>query len=181
MKTMNEKTKCMLTMGLLAVFMVMFAGEASAKPDWTSVKYTKWYVKKNPNKTIDDKDYLEVIMWFDISNNSKDGHIITAIFDKSISYDILVKVYVNFNGWNTYDFTRKNSFKISTPQKVELYPGQSTPFSVSISAENLVLNRHFFGFSWKMFNQGLLGMNSNTAPKLQINSWDIDFQVSSKK
>jgi hypothetical protein len=169
---MKRKTQFALTVVLLAVFAAVFAGEAMAKPNWVTVKYTGAALRTNKDKKIDDKNYRSLVLKFDIINNSKSGDIMTSIYDRNINWKGVFSIpdigfYHNSPSWNV-GYTMKGA----NPIKGEWYPGQVYKYEHSVPLGLLIKASD----GWKLTNEGSL-----KGFKFKLGEWSLDFQVQSHK
>lgn len=161
---------------LLAFFAAAFVGEAQAKPSWVSVKYktAKLIVQKGKKDT--DKNYLRLELTFGITNNSKSGDIITAIYDKKIGWSGVL-IAADYGGKPGFSIGYKGDFP--TPNKGEWYPGQTYDYKTSVPL-GLIISDNTVKESrlghWHAFNKSLLRKFG-----FKMNKFFLDFQVRSKK
>jgi hypothetical protein len=176
-------SKYALTVLLLAACLLSLAGEAAAKPDWVTVKYTGASLQTQKGKNNDDKNYRRLVMKFDIINNSKNGDVITAIYDRNISWSGVFTInqmerkvtnatWPN-EGWVPASWNVKYSMKGTDPYKGEWFPGQVYKYEHSVPLGTLI--KPYDG-SWKMTNEATKrGFN------FKFTNWSLDFQVQSHK
>ena len=103
---------------LVCVLAALWAVPANAYPKWVGIKGRPWAVVRNEKqKDPNANDYKLLRMPVTYTNNSKDK-IITAIFNKTISFSCKFGIDVVTQAYNS-------TTKWSTVNKLELYPGQS--------------------------------------------------------
>jgi hypothetical protein len=183
---MKRKLQFALTMFLLAVFAAAFAGEAMAKPDWVTVKYTGAALQTQKGKKDDDKNYRRLVLKFDIINNSKNGDVITAIYDRNINWSGVFTVnqmyrkeeYVGMTSqtqmvWKSASWNVAYKMKGTEPYKGEWYPGQVYQYEHSVPLGTLI--KPYDG-SWKKTNEA-----TKRGFGFKFNKWSLDFQVASHK
>jgi hypothetical protein len=181
---MKGKVKFAFAAVLLAAFVTMFAGEVPAaqlkRPDWVGVKYTGYELRRNSKiKDIKDPHYWFLVLKFDIINNSKDGRIMTAIFDRTLSWN---GVLSDLDNWNLYNgmprYNLKRFIEGTKPYKGEWYPGQTYKYNDVATLGNLIGRLDYN--RWEAFNQRL-GKGYGKGHDFKLDKYSIDFQVSSKK
>jgi hypothetical protein len=172
-----------LTMLVLAIFVFAFADEALAKPDWVTVKYTGVSLRTQKGKKDDDKNYQRLVLKFDIINNSKNGDILTAIYDRNInwsgtftlpkmSWEVSNATWPN-EGWIPASWNVAFKMKGADPYKGEWFPGQVYKYEHSVSLGSLIKS---YDGSWKKTNEAAKrGFN------FKFDKWSLDFQVQSHK
>ncbi|WP_367337250.1 hypothetical protein [Aminivibrio sp.] len=82
---MRGKNRFGLLTGIAVLMLLAFASAALAKPDWVTVKYTGCKLSTRKNTKVTDGNHRTLVLYFDIINNSKNGDIITAIYDRKIA------------------------------------------------------------------------------------------------
>jgi hypothetical protein len=164
---MKGKVKFAVAAVLMAVFVAAFAAEALAYPSWITVKYTGSTLRYVKNKKVSDGNYLCLVHKFDIINNSKKGDILTAIYNRNISWNgelNLTKLYAD-------PFKVKYAMKGTSPYKGEWYPGQTYKYEHSVPLNSLIKPIR----DWKFTNEAAAkGCN------FKMGRWKLDFQVASK-
>ena len=171
---------------LLAIFATLFlADEAAAKPNWVTVKYTGASILTTKNTKIGDANHYRLKLKFDVVNNSKNGDIITAVFDRQISYNgtfIITKmepdydkpeVYGSGYPWKSARWKVKyGPKKFTNPDKGEWYPGQIYKYEIAVDLKSLIKPKG----NWKTTNEALKrGFN------FKPDGWNFDFQVQSHR
>ena len=182
---MKGKVKFVVTALMLAVFVATFAVEALAanKPNWVTVRYTGAFMRTNKNTENTDGNHRSLVLKFDIINNSKDGRIMTAIYDRTISWNGVLTIhdlkreeagtpmnpsyYRSPMSWNV-----KHSMKGANPFKGEWYPGQVYKYELVIPLNSLIKPYE----NWQTTNE-----QSKKKFGFKLDKWSLDFQVSSKK
>ena len=164
---------------LLTFFVASFVGEVQARPGWVSVKYksAKLIIQKGKKST--DKNYLRLELTFGITNNSKSGDIMTAIYNKKVSWSgRLVDVY---DMGTEYPVGYSGNFP--NPNKGEWYPGQtydyktSVPLGLVIKESAISKTRGSWNRgSWKNLNEALVKKWA-----FKMSKFFLDFQVRSKR
>ncbi|MDR1510196.1 MAG: hypothetical protein LBS53_11215, partial [Synergistaceae bacterium] len=183
MKMELRKMRFALFAALLTAFVFASARVSEAKPDWVAVKYTGAYLQTQKGKKEDDKNYRRLVMKFDIINNSKNGDVITAIYDRNINWSGVFtinqmewgKVYaggvVEMDGWKSASWNVAYKMKGTEPYKGEWYPGQVYKYEHSVPLGALIKP---YGGSWKKTNEATKrGFN------FKFTKWSLDFQVKS--
>jgi hypothetical protein len=185
MEKISVLMKRALTALMLAVCLFSLAGEAAAKPDWVTVKYTGASLQTQKGKNIDDKNYRRLVMKFDIINNSKNGDVITAIYDRNINWSGVFTINQMessteyfFDGndsttWKPASWNVQYKMKGADPYKGEWYPGQIYKYEHSVSLGALIKP---YNGSWKQTNEA-----TKRGFGFKFNNWSLDFQVQSHK
>ena len=183
---MKGKVKFVVTALMLAVFVATFAVEALAanKPNWVTVKYTGAFMRTTKNTKNTDGNHRSLVLKFDIINNSKDGRIMTAIYDRTISWNGVLTI----NGlvpeamdlslhpkyrYKPASWNVKFSMNGTNPYKGEWYPGQVYKYEHIIPLKSLIKP---YNGDWVKTNE-----QSKEKPGFKLDKWSLDFQVSSKK
>ena len=170
---MKINAKVLLLSLFIAVAVVASASLAEAKPGWvkTSVK-SIILVKCNPNADINKPGYWCLIVKVNHINQSKEGRIITQMYDKSINATFSLAVW-----GTTYNVTRSSKFTAVTDVD-KGYPGQTYEHSYRFP-----LNDKFWlekldptYRQWKSVNNKLAD-----AKQLKVKSFVYDFQIRSTK
>jgi hypothetical protein len=162
------------------------AGELWANPDWVEVKYTGWTVRTVKGKGATTGGHLRLVLKFNITNRSKKGDIITAIYDRKITWNgtasVPTLVYRSRSGYSPEESmiieaikynNLKYSGSFSEPIKGEWYPGQTYKYELSVNMNKLIKPTE----SWKATNDGWKRDNSKFAMK----KYSFNFQVRSHR
>ena len=170
------KTCSFLAASLLAVcFLLVPAAEAKKYPDWISVRYVGYTVQVQKGTTENDSGHLRLVLHFDITNNNKNGRIMTAIFDRSITWNGEIKQGPNIS---KVGFV----FRGTSPYKGEWYPGQSYRYKHEVNIRQLnYVGGQSGKFStpyWNALNRGLKTKNSLYG--FIMRAFNLDFQISSR-
>ena len=175
---MTLRTKNLLA-AALAVFCILAIAQTSfaRSPKWVEARITPSLVVigKDKNKP----GYLGIKVVITHKNISKDGKIITAIYNKKLKFTA---------GVDTYSI-RKHAFSrelvSSKVNKCEVYPGASINLNyiIPIDAQSMkALQGTFGGDSWKMTNDDIL-RNARTADEFRKvfkdRKWNYAFDVKS--
>ncbi len=182
---MREKKRFGLFTGIAVLLLLAFASAALAKPDWVTVKYTGTQLRKQKNTKVGDGNHLLLVHKFDIINNSKNGDIITAIFDRKIRWNGVFTI-VQMTSTTQYFFDGKNSttwkpahwnvkfgMTGTNPYKGEWYPGQVYKYEHTIPLNKLI--KPYDG-SWKTTNEAAFKKFN-----FKFDKWSLDFQVRSHR
>lgn len=183
---MKKATRFAVLVLLLTVLAAAFADEAAAKPNWVTVKYTGTVLRKAKNTKAGDGNHLQLVHKFDIVNNSKNGDVMTAIYDRKISWNgvfTITKMEIGkthqgpSSSWKDPDKPASWNVKFSMtgtdPYKGEWYPGQVYKYEHSVPLNKLV--KPYDG-SWQRTNEAALkGFN------FKFEKWSFDFQIQSHK
>ena len=171
-----------LLAGITVLFLLVFASAALAKPDWVTVKYTGCRLVAVKNTKVTDSNHRKLVLYFDVINNSKEGDIITAIYNRDISYTGVFTIHkmkwgtiygvVESQGWKPESWNVSYAGKFSKPEKGEWYPGQVYKYDISVPLNDLIKPKD----NWKMINEGASKGFSFKAEKLFF-----DFGVQSHK
>lgn len=158
---MMKKKRVGLSAGIGLLFLLLFSSAALAKPDWVSIKYTGCRLLTVKNTEVTDGNHRKLVLYFDVINNSKDGDIITAIYDRKISYSGVFTIHkmewglvqnggIESQGWKPASWNVSYSGKFSNPEKGEWYPGQVYKYDISVTLNKLIKPRG----NWKKTNEG---------------------------
>lgn len=143
------------------LFLLLFASAALAKPDWVTVKYTGCKLVTVKNTKVTDANHRKLVLYFDVINNSKNGDIITAIYDRTIKYKGVFTItqmewgtvylggVVESKGWKPASWNISYSGKFSNPEKGEWYPGQVYKYDISVPLNKLIKPKE----NWKTTNE----------------------------
>jgi hypothetical protein len=183
---MKKETRFALSVILLAVMAVAFADTAMAKPDWVTVKYTGVSLRKQEKTKPGDGNHLRLVLKFDIVNNSKKGDVMTAIYDRKISWNgafTINKMEIGktnqgpSSSWKDPDkpasWNVKYSMTGTEPYKGEWYPGQVYKYEHSVPLNKLI--KPYDG-NWQRTNEAAFKDFS-----FKFEKWSFDFQVQSHK
>ena len=175
---MTLRTKNLLA-AALAVFCILAIAQTSfaRSPKWVEARITPSLVVigKDKNKP----GYLGIKVVITHKNISKDGKIITAIYNKKLK--LTAKVHAgDIRG---HAFSRK--LVSSKVNKCEVYPGQSINLNyiIPIDAQSMkALQSNYGGDSWEYTNRELL-INAKTPDgfkkSFRDRAWTYDFDVKS--
>jgi hypothetical protein len=180
---MKKATRFAVLVLLLTVLAAAFADEAAAKPNWVTVKYTGTVLRKAKNTKAGDGNHLQLVHKFDIVNNSKNGDVMTAIYDRKISWNGVFTItemewkqtpatWPN-EGWVPASWNVKFSMTGTNPYKGEWYPGQVYKYEHSVPLNKLI--KPYDG-SWQKTNGAALKKFG-----FKFGKWNLDFQVQSHK
>ena len=180
-----RKTRFVIAAMLIAVFLTAFAHVSEAKPGWVTVKYMGASLRTQEGKKDDDKNYRRLVLKFDIINNSKNGDVITAIYDRNINWSGVFTIKQmesnteyffdgnNSTTWKPASWNVAYKMKGTEPYKGEWYPGQVYKYEHTVPLGALI--KPYDG-SWKKTNEATKrGFN------FKFNKWSLDFQVASHK
>jgi hypothetical protein len=173
---------------LIAAFLTAFAHISEAKPNWVTVKYTGASLRKNKKEGINssNKNYLILAVKFDIINDSKNGDIITAIYDRNLNWNGVFTVtemyrkeeHIGMSSqtqmvWKPASWNVKSSFKGTEPYKGEWFPGQVYKYEHTV----------FLGSLIKPYNGDWKATNEQAFKKFgfKLEKFSLDFQVASHK
>jgi hypothetical protein len=181
---MRGKNRFGLLAGLAVLLLLAFASAALAKPGWVSVKYTGCKLLTGKNTKVTDGNHRKLVLYFDVINNSKSGDIITAIYDRKISYKGVFTIHkmeqglvqngvIQSQGWRPATWNVSYSGKYTNPIKGEWYPGQVYKYDVSVPLNKLIKP---FGGNWKKTNEAA-SRGFNFKPE----KLSFDFEVRSHK
>ena len=176
---MKKERQFVLPALLLAALLLVFAGEAAAKPDWVTVKYTGTSLRRQQNRQDTSGNHLLLVHKFDIINSSKNGDILTAIYDRKISWsgkftilDIDMVDDEEESGdpvtWNV-----RFSFNGTNPIRGEWYPGQVYKYEQTTPLSRLIRP---YEEDWKLTNRAAF-KNFN----FKFEKLSFDFQVTSHR
>jgi hypothetical protein len=178
---MKKETRFVLPALLLAAALFIFAGEAAAKPDWVTVKYTGTALRRQQNSRDTSGNYLLLVHKFDIINSSKNGDILTAIYDRKISWAgkfTITDIDMDDDEeeddsadpvtWNV-----KFSINGTNPIKGEWYPGQVYKYEQTTPLSRLIRP---YEDDWKLTNRAAF-KNFN----FKFEKLSFDFQVASHR
>ncbi len=170
---MREKKRFALFTGIAALLLLAFASAALAKPDWVTVKHTGTQLRKQKNTTVGDGNHLRLVLKFDIINNSKNGDIITVIFDRKISWNGVFTIPDYPGTMESPSWKVKFSMTGTNPYKGEWYPGQVYKYEHTIPLSKL----------FKPYNGNWRKTNESAFKKFRFkfDKWSLDFQVRSHK
>jgi hypothetical protein len=185
-KHLLENIKYSWLLMVVLIFVFMTAGEAWAKPNWVGVKFTGWSVRVQKGQKITSGNYLHLVLKFDIKNNSKSGDIITAIYNRKISWKgnatIPALVYRQRSGYSVEESTTIENVSLKNlhysmtgakPYKGEWYPGQVYKYEHTIPLSKIIKPVG----SWKNTNTGW----RKKGAKFAMKEYSLDFQVRTKK
>ncbi|MDR1580177.1 MAG: hypothetical protein LBS35_07450 [Synergistaceae bacterium] len=159
---------------LLAIFAALsFADEAAAKPNWVTVKYTGSALRKNKDRKLEDGNYYSLVLKFDIINNSNSGEILTAIYNRKISWNGVFTIPDVGSRHEQLRHDVKYSMNGKEPYKGEWYPQEVYKYEHSVPL-NRIITQPYYG--WEVYNKGL-----KEGYKFKLDKWSLDFQVRSKK
>jgi hypothetical protein len=171
---------------VLVILVLLSAEDLLAKPNWVGVKYTGWSVQVQKGHKITDGNYLRLVLKFDIINKSKNGDIITSIYNRKIKWTgnstIPILVYRQRSGYSVEESMVIEDIKFpnlhysmegNSPYKGEWYPGQVYKYVHSIPLSKLIKPAG----NWKNTNEGWKRKKS----KFALKSYTLDFQVQSHK
>jgi hypothetical protein len=182
---MKKETRFALLVMLLAVLISAFVGEATAKPGWVTVKYTGTALRKQKNTKESDGNHLRLIHKFDIINNSKNGDVMTAIYDRTMSWNGVFTIKEmessteyffdgnNSTTWKPANWDVKFNMTGTEPYKGEWYPGQVYKYEHSVPLNKLI--KPYDG-SWQKTNERAFKKYG-----FKFGQWSLDFQVQSHK
>ena len=177
---MREKNRLGLFAGIALLLLLAFSSAALAKPDWVTVKYTGTQLRKQKNTKIGDGNHLLLVHKFDIINNSKNGDIITAIYDRKIRWNgvftiLEIKSPPNHYPatWQSPSWNVKYSMTGTNPFKGEWYPGQVYKYEHSVPLKKLI--KPYDG-NWKKTNEAAVKKF-----RFKFDKCSLDFQVRSHK
>lgn len=166
---------------LAAVLALVFASAAWAKPEWISVKYTGCKIVTAKNTKVTDGNHRKLVLYFDVINNSKSGEIITAVYDRKISYKGPFTINqmewgtihgpVGTQGWKPVTWNISYSGHFTNPEKGEWYPGQVYKYDITIPLNKLIKP---YG-DWKKTNEAVMKSFSFKP------TWSFDFSVRSHR
>jgi hypothetical protein len=170
---MNGKVKFALTAVLLAVFAVGFAGEALARPDWISCSYTPSLVVTG--KDASKSDYYSVKIVVEYKNNSKQGKVITKIFDKTLTFS----AGVSNPKFKMNKTSVKGTIKSSKVNDCgEIYPGQTYSLAYFIPVSSFKLTSYYNNYTLKDINEEI--RNRGVKSFFPNRQYTHDFQVHAK-
>ena len=174
------KTCSFLAASLMAVcFLFVPVAEAKKYPDWVSVKYTGYSVRTQKGTNIKDPNHLIIALHFDITNNNKNGRVMTAIFDRDISWRGEIR-----SGIMPMPIQASFRIKGTNPYKGEWYPGQTYKYTTSVGFSGLSLigndgtSLRLSSGQWEYMNRGFVANNGSA--RFALKSFSLDFQVSSR-
>ena len=121
---MRAEKKFGLFTGIAVLLLLAFSSAALAKPDWVTVKHTGTQLRKQKNTTVGDGNHLLLVHKFNIINNSKNGDIITVIFDRKISWNGVFTIPDYPGTMESPSWKVNFSMTGTKPYKGEWYPGQ---------------------------------------------------------
>lgn len=127
MKSIMKKLGNGFTVMILTLFGILaLSQEALAKPNWVANPYSYKIIKVGKDKN--KPGYYAIKFSIGHKNNSKQGKIITSIFDKTL------KVYFTIDHLGRLGDKCNFSIiqKASKVNKVEIYPGQSTNLTYTV-------------------------------------------------
>lgn len=173
--------KRLLLLTATAVLLLLSASAALARPDWVTVKYTGCKVITTKNTKVTDGNHRRLVLYFDVINNSKSGDIITAIYDRKISYkgSFVINqmewgtIYgpVETQGWKSAAWNISYSNHFTNPEKGEWYPGQVYKYDITVPLNKLIKPKD----NWQKTNEAVIkGFSFNP-------TWSFDFSVRSHK
>jgi len=170
---MRGKNRFGLLTGIAVLMLLAFASAALAKPGWVTVKYTGTQLRKQKNTTTGDGNHLLLVHKFDIINNSKNGDILTAIYDRKIRWNGVFTIPDIPGTTESPTWNVKFSMSGSNPYKGEWYPGQVYKYE-----HHVPLNKLFkpYGGSWKKTNEAAFKKF-----RFKFDKWSLDFQVRSHR
>ena len=175
---MTLRTKNLLA-AALAVFCILALAQTSfaGAPKWVEARVTPSLVVIGKDKT--KPGYLGIKVVATHKNNSKDGKIITAIFNKHL------KLTAKGQAGDIMGHAFSRSITSSKVNKCEVYPGQSINLNyiIPIDAQSMkTLKSYYTGGSWENINNGML-RNGKTPEgfkkTFQNRAWTYDFEVKS--
>ena len=177
---MTGRKRCAL-LATAAALLLVFAPMALAKPDWVTVKYTGCKIVTTKNTKVTDGNHRRLVLYFDVINNSKSGEIITAVYDRKISYKGVFTINqmewgtiygpVETQGWKPVSWNISYSGRFTNPEKGEWYPGQVYKYDITIPLSTLIKP---YG-DWKKTNEAVMRSFSFKP------TWSFDFSVQSHK
>ncbi len=180
---MRGKNRLVLLAGITVLFLLVFASAALAKPDWVSVKYTGCRLVAVKDTKVTDSNHRKLVLYFDVINNSKEGDIITAIYNRDISYTGAFTIPkmkwgtirysgVESEGWESASWNVHSSGKFSNPEKGEWYPGQVYKYYFSVFLNTLIKPKD----NWKKTNEAV-----TRGFQFKLEKYFFDFGVQSHK
>ncbi|MDO4839964.1 MAG: hypothetical protein Q3990_04750 [Desulfovibrionaceae bacterium] len=129
-----------------------FAQESCAAPKWIEISYSRPTLQI-VGKDISKPGYLALRVSVHHENKSKNGEIITAIFDKKLKLDYIMDRYLPPNTKNECT-ARVQSSMVS---KMHLYPGQkvSLHYLLPITQKGKITS------NWRWLNEKILSDYKN--------------------
>lgn len=118
--TLNKLNACLAVI-LFTVFCVFSLGQnAFSAPKWIKITYSKPTLQV-VGKDKNNSGYLALKVSVIHKNNSKNGEVITAIFDKELGISYTIRNYIGLGSKGNRFTTSVKSNKVN---KVDIYPGQ---------------------------------------------------------
>ena len=170
---MKTLVKNLTTTVLALSCFLLFAQASFAKPNW--VKTTTKLSLTVVGKDITKPGYLAIKLVVNHKNKSKNGEVITAVYNKKHTLTATTEVLISKTG----KFSR--SITSSKVNKCEVYPGQNYKLTYYIPIDDKGIKKYFN--SWKDQNEYLLRYYKSDGFKglFKNTKWNYNFDVKTSR